>query len=392
MSTYATDWPHDATMTAPTPMVYEPLRADPAPTPAPAPAAEPGAPADDRPRDLHHVTVDDLASVLGSAIAAVAFSWIVYERILTFSGTVGFLLFVWVTFLAVYSGVTLLANPVPVLWNRLAAAVVSSGAAVIFGLVAWVIVYIFWQGRHAYIHPNFYTHDMSGVRPTAPLTHGGILHAILGSGIQIGIAILISVPLGIGTAVYLSEVGGRFAQLVRTVVEAMTALPDILAGLFVYTFLIIDLHWQPDGLTVSLALSVTMIPIIARSAEVVLRVVPSGLREASLALGASKVRTVGNVVLPTALSGLMTSLILGIARVAGETAPLLIVSGATVYFNKDPLHHEMNSLPLFIFSGVRSGEPLYIDRAYGAASVLLLLIIVLFALARYFAREKTPER
>ena len=168
----------------------------------------------------------------------------------------------------------------------------------------------------------------------------------------------------------------------------LTQNPDILAGLFIYAFLIIGLGWERNGLAAALALAVTMIPIIARSAEVVLRVVPSGLREASLALGASKWQTVWRVVLPTARSGLATSLILGVARIAGETAPLLIVSSASTYFNGDPFNGPMNSLPLFIISSVRSGQPNSITRGYGAAAVLLLFVLVLFATARYLARDK----
>ncbi|MDT4935004.1 MAG: phosphate transport system permease protein, partial [Pseudonocardiales bacterium] len=219
-------------------------------------------------------------------------------------------------------------------------------------------------------------------------TQGGCWHAIVGSGIQVGIAVVISLPLGIGTAVYLTEVGGRLSGTVRTVVEAMTAIPDILAGLFVYTILIIGLHWDHSGLAVSLALAVTMVPIIARSGEVVLRVVPGGLREAGLALGASRLRTVLRVVLPTARAGLATSLILGIARVAGETAPLLIVSGANTFFNKNPLHNPMNSLPLYVFTAVRSGEPLFVARGYGAAALLLTLVLVLFITTRFLARDR----
>src|SRR4029077_2353278 len=129
---------------------------------------------------------------------------------------------------------------------------------------------------------------------------------------------------------------------------------DILAGLFVYTVLIIGLGWERTGLAAALSLAVTMVPIIARSGEVVLRVGPGGLREAGVALGASKWQTVRRVVLPTARSGLATSLILGIARIAGETAPLLIVGGATTFTNVDPPHLPMNSLPLLIYSGVKS--------------------------------------
>jgi phosphate transport system permease protein len=385
-TTYAADWPNDIEQTAPVLPVVAPMPGPVAGPPSP-PTADP-----DVPRNIHAKNLDDHAAFAGSAVAALAFSWLVFERLLDFSGTVGFVVLTWVAFLFIYAGVTLLGNPVPILWDRLASAIARSAALLIFGLVLYVLCYVFWNGRHAIFHVNFYTHDMSGVRPTSALNQGGIEHAIVGTAIQVGLAIAMSLPLGIGTAVYLSEVGGRGSQVVRTVVEAMTALPDILAGLFVYTLLILLLHWPRDGLTVSIALSVTMIPIIARSAEVVLRVVPGGLREAGLALGASRWRTVWNVVLPTGRSGLVTSVSLGIARVAGETAPLLIVSGATIFFNYHPTHNQMNSLPLFIFAGIKSGEPRYIDRAYGAAAVLLFLVIALFVLARYVARDKSHRR
>jgi phosphate transport system permease protein len=195
--------------------------------------------------------------------------------------------------------------------------------------------------------------------------------------------------------VFLTEVGGPVAKVVRTVVEAMTALPDILAGLFILSVLTVVLHWQLDGLSVSLALAVTMTPIVARSAEVVLRVVPGGLREAGMALGASNWQTVRRVVLPTARSGLATSLILGIARVTGETAPLLILSAPTTFWNTNPLKNSMSSLPLFIYTEIRSGETRSIQRGYGAASVLLALVLALFVAARLVARDKqsrTPRR
>jgi phosphate transport system permease protein len=348
--------------------------------------------AEDQPRAVSSGTTDDLASLLGSAAAALGFVWISYEHVLAWSGVLGFVVSTWVVFLAFYTGVSALGNPRPIVVERLASAIVHSGAGLVFATLAWVVGFIFVKGWPALHHVNFYTEDMAGVRTTAPLSEGGILHAVVGSGIEIGIATAISLPLGVGTAVYLTEVGGRVSQTVRTVVEAMTALPDILAGLFIYTVLVIGLHWERTGFTASLALAVTMIPIIARSAEVVLRVVPGGLREAGMALGASSWQTVRRVVLPTARSGLATSLILGIARIAGETAPLLIVSGASTFFNSDPLHNPMNSLPLFIFSAVRSGQPLFIARGYGAAALLLTLILILFATTRFLARDKVRSR
>jgi phosphate transport system permease protein len=141
-----------------------------------------------------------------------------------------------------------------------------------------------------------------------------------------------------------------------------------------------------------MAIAVMMLPIIARSADVVLRVMPGGLREASLALGASKWQTVRQVVIPTVRPGLATALILGIARGVGETSPVLLTSGASSFTNYNPFSEPMNSLPLFVFSSVRSGEPLYIARGFGAASVLLLLVLALFVLTRFLARQKVGRR
>jgi phosphate transport system permease protein len=343
---------------------------------------------EDMPRPLSAKSFDDHASLIGSFLASLALVWLIYEKLLAWSGGVGFIICCWLMFLVMYAGVTAIANPRTAVTDRLMSAIMHSGAALVGFVLASIVVYVFVKGWPALHHSNFYTHDMAGVRPTAPLSQGGIAHALVGTAIQVGIATAISLPLGVGTAIYLSEVGGRIANTVRTVVEAMTALPDILAGLFIYTVLIIGLHWERTGLTVGLALAVTMTPIIARSAEVVLRVVPGGLREAGLALGASAWQTVWHVVLPTARAGLATSLILGVARVAGETAPLLIVSGLTSYFNADPLTNPMNSLPLFIFGAIRSGEPNYIARGYGGAAVLLTFVLVLFAATRFLARNR----
>jgi phosphate transport system permease protein len=204
------------------------------------------------------------------------------------------------------------------------------------------------------VHLNFITKDMGGVGPQDPLNHGGVLHAIVGTLIEVGIAVGVALPLGIGAAVFMSEVGGPFARIVRTVVEAMTALPSIVAGLFIYTVMIIDLHFPKTGFTAAMALAVMMLPIIARASDVVLRVVPDGLREASLALGSSRWQTVWRVVLPTVRPGLATAVILGVARGVGETSPVLLTSGASTFFNSNPFSQPMNSLPLFTFSAVRT--------------------------------------
>ncbi|HEX9030960.1 MAG TPA: phosphate ABC transporter permease PstA [Streptosporangiaceae bacterium] len=344
----------------------------------------------DRPRPVGARTLDDRLALFGSAAGSGTLTWICFDRLLPFSGAVGFLVCWYLGFLVLYGVVTAMAHPRPALVDRLVAAIVHGGAAVVFGAVITTICYVLWKGHYALFHVNFVTHDMKGVSPTAPLTEGGVLHAITGTLIEIGIAVLIALPLGVGTAVFISEVGGRFARLVRTVVEAMTALPDILAGLFIYTSLIAFFHFPVSGFAAGLALSIMGLPIIARSSEVVLRVVPGGLREASLALGASRWSTVRKVVLPTARAGLATSLILGIARMVGETAPVYLTSSASTFFSANP-YGPMNSLPLYIFSAFVTGQRQDSARLWGAASVLLLVVLILFITARVLASSRASR-
>jgi phosphate transport system permease protein len=273
--------------------------------------------------------------------------------------------------------------------DRVVQALVTAGAALVGFALLTVLVFVFQRGFRPLAHANFFLDDMQAVGPRDPFGKGGILHAITGSLIEVGLAVLVTVPLGVGTAVFMTEVGGRYARVVRTIVEAMTALPSIVAGLFIYSTLIIMLGFPRSGMCAALALAVMMLPIIARASDVVLRVVPGGLREASLALGASRWKTVWCVVLPTARPGLATALILGIARGVGETSPVLITSGAASFMVTDPRSGVMNSLPLFIYSTVRSGEPVAIARAFAAGSVLLLLVLALFVAARLLARPRS---
>jgi phosphate transport system permease protein len=343
----------------------------------------------DKPRPIGRATWDDRLALWGSLAGSFGLVFISY-RVLPFSGLFGFVILWYLVFLALYVGVSVISLPGPLVRDRLAGALVhGAGAAVLIAVIS-AVFYTFAEGRHAIVHVNFFTHDMAGLDPgLAPLNQGGILHAIVGTLIEIGIAIAVSLPLGVGTAVFITEVGGRFAKGVRTVVEAMTALPDILAGLFIYTTLIVRLGVGFSGFAASMALSVMMLPIIARSSEVVLRVVPGGLREASLALGVSRWRTVWHVVLPTARAGLATSLILGIARGIGETAPVLLTSAVTSFLTLDPFHNPMNSLPLFIYSDWLSDEQLGYQRAWGAASVLLGIVLILFITTRVVSRSRT---
>jgi phosphate transport system permease protein len=337
---------------------------------------------------LGRLTVDELFVRIGTWGSALGLAWLITHRLLPLAGLPWFLIAWFVLGLAVTVVTGMLTGGMVEVRDRVAASVVTVGALLVAAVLASALVFVVMRGWPPLLHLNFYLDDMAGVGPKDPFTDGGILHAILGSLIEIGVGVAIALPLGIGTAVFMTEVGGRFARVVRTVVEAMTALPSIVAGLFIYTVFIVALGYPRSGLAAALAIAVMMLPIIARAADVVLRVVPGGLREASLALGASRWRTVWNVVLPTARPGLATAVILGIARGVGETSPVLLTSGAASFMVTNPTDGVMNSLPLYIYTTVRSGEPVAITRAFAAATVLLTIVLVLFITARLLARPK----
>jgi phosphate transport system permease protein len=365
-----------------------PSGADPPATTLPRPG-----PGDDRPRDLRARTLDDVLSLAGAAIGSFALTWLLLQRILPVDDLLGFVVCWYVAFLALYAAVTTVRNPLPIVVDRLAAAVVCGGAVTVGVALLSAVVFTFYRGWGPLPHLNTYVDDMAGVRPQQDtLNRGGVLHAVVGSLIEVGIAIMVTLPLGVGTAVFMTEVGGRLARVVRTVVEAMTALPSIVAGLFIYTVLIVTVGFPRSGFAAAMAITVMMLPIVARASDVVLRVVPGGLREAGLALGATHWRTVWHVVLPTARPGLATALILGVARGVGETSPVLLTSGASTFLNVDPLHYTMSSLPLFVYTAVRSGQPRFISRGFGAAAILLALVLVLFVMARRLARQQRSQR
>ncbi len=357
--------------------------------PAPDDDAPPALP---RP-GLGRPTAEERFVTLGSWVGAFALAWLVTQRLLPVGGP-AWLLVAWLVLGLLLTAVTSAAaggGRVDVV-DRLATGLVTSGALVVGAALVSTLVFVVYRGWEPLLHLTFLVDDMSGVGPRDPFDRGGIARAVTGSVIQLGIAVAVTLPLGIGTAVFMTEVGGRFARVVRTIVEAMTALPSIVAGLFVYTVLIVAVGFPRSGFAAAMALSVMMLPIIARAADVVLRVVPGGLREASLALGASRWRTVWHVVLPTARPGLATALILGVARGVGETSPVLLTSGAASFMVTDPTDGVMSSLPLFIFTGARSPEPMMIERAFAAATVLLVLVLALFVTARLLARPRTAAR
>jgi len=222
-------------------------------------------------------------------------------------------------------------------------------------------------------------------------TEGGGAHAIVGTLEQVGLAVLFSVPLGFLTALFLNEIGGKLARPVRLVVDAMSATPSILAGLFIYAVFILQFGQEQSGLAAALALTVLMLPTVTRTAEVVLRLVPGGLREGALALGGTEARMARLIVLPTARAGLATAVILGIARAVGETAPLLFTAGGAYRMTWNPIGDRQDSLPLFVYRLIRSPYDAQIDRAWTGAMVLLMIVLILFVIARLIGGRQTGD-
>ncbi|MRX44174.1 phosphate ABC transporter permease PstA [Agromyces kandeliae] len=239
---------------------------------------------------------------------------------------------------------------------------------------------------------EFFTYSMRNVTGEG----GGALHAIVGTVLMTGTAALISIPIGLMTSIYLVEYGrGRLARGITFLVDVMTGIPSIVAGLFAYALFAI--FWGPGtrtGIAGAVALAVLMIPVVVRSSEEMLRLVPVELREASYALGVPKWLTIVKVVLPTSIAGITTGIMLSIARVIGETAPLLIAAGFTNSVNYDMTEGRMQSLPVFVYTQyANQGNPpeAYLDRAWAAALTLILIVMVLNLVARLVARFFAPK-
>lgn len=333
-------------------------------------------------RSTSGLRATDVYACVGAAAASLSITGLLYTRLTGFSGFLGFVVIAYAVFIGLYALLVSFDEDGPAVRDRIVSAVVHSMGLLLMTALVFVVVYTLWEGRRALWHLNFFIEDMVLAGPLQPLTVGGIRHAFIGTLIQIALALAITVPAGLLCAVFLNEVPGRYSRLVRTIVEAMTALPSIVAGLFIYALAIVALGMEKSGFAASLAITVMMLPIVIRAADVVIRLVPGTLREASYALGAPRWRTAWHVVLPTARSGLTTSVILGTARGIGETSPVLLTAGFTTATNLDPLSAPMVSLPLATFQLVKSPEQAFIDRGFGTAATLLGLVLVLFVIAR----------
>ena len=248
-----------------------------------------------------------------------------------------------------------------------------------------------WVRGHKGLHWSIFTKDMHSNAFQDPANQGGLLHAIIGTFLLVIVAMIISVPIGILTAIYITEIKGRFTRPIQFLVQAMSGVPSIVAGLFILAAIVYPLTKSLNGAEGSLALAILMIPTVARTSQEVLLLIPQDLREAGVALGGTQWRTVMMIVIPAARSGLVTAMILGVARVAGETAPILLLTGGNNSTNWNMFHGPMGSLPNYIWQSFGTGTADSVTRAWAGIFVLLVIVLVLFGLARTLGNRKVGK-
>jgi phosphate transport system permease protein len=350
----------------------------------------------DVPRRLSGLTGVSVAEVLLPAVAAACLVGVAFG--LAGFGTsdwIGFMICWSAVFVVNYGVVSTKRHGVLETKDRLARLWVILGAAIALGFLAWILAYVVingWYSAFGHDFPSFWTHDFSkgGVLDTKARV--GALAAVIGTLEQVGIATLLTTPLAILAAVYLNEIPGRLAVPLRVVVDAMSGMPSIIAGLFIFIIWVVPrkLHGF-SGIAAAMAISIIMLPTVIRTSEEVLRLVPGTLREAALALGSPERRMVLRVVLPTARAGLVTAVILGIARATGETAPVLLTSGGNPRLNLSPFSGPQADMPQQIYSWYSTAGPTSLHLAWGGAFVLILVVLTLFTLARLLGSGRSTR-
>ncbi|HVQ97455.1 MAG TPA: phosphate ABC transporter permease PstA [Mycobacterium sp.] len=278
--------------------------------------------------------------------------------------------------------------------NHIATVLVNSSIVITMVPLVWVLYSVIRQGVRAVSSSTWWTHSQAGM--TAFVSGGGAYHAIVGTVLQGLACAVIAIPIGLFVAIYLVEYGGRtmLARLTSFMVDILSGVPSIIAALFIYTVWVATLGFRRSGFAVSLALVLLMIPVIVRATEEMLRIVPLDLREASYALGIPKWKTIVRIVIPAGLSGIITGIMLALARVMGETAPLLILVGYSQAMNFNMFTGFMGSLPSMIYDETSAGAGVYpipTDRLWGAALTLATLIAVINVLARLVAEVFAPK-
>jgi phosphate transport system permease protein len=333
----------------------------------------------DRPQRRRPVRGVDLAEGLVAAAAGGVVGELV-RIIVKMQSLVGFAIWWYIAFLVTYFLLVRDRSDVEAAIDRVISVVVWSMGLMVASVLFWMVGFVVAKGLPR-LSWQFFTEDLSKVGPLTP--GGGGKHAFIGTLEQVGIATAIVVPIAILTAVYLHEINGRLARPIRFITEALSGLPSIVAGLLIFT-IVVQSHGF-SGVAASLSLAVLMLPTVTRASEEILRTVPDTLREGSLALGAPRWRLVQRVVLPTALSGLVTAAILGVARAIGETAPMLLTAFGSDSTNTSPTNGPQSDLPLLVWKLIRQPVDAQQERAWTGALVLVVLVFSLFVAARFVA-------
>jgi phosphate transport system permease protein len=271
--------------------------------------------------------------------------------------------------------------------DRLVTTLVYTSFLLAITPLVWILISVIAQGLSA-LNAYFLTHSMRNVDPRQ--AGGGVYHAIIGTIEVVGIAAIIGIPIGILVAIYLVEYARRskLSRAVSFFVDVMTGVPSIVAGLFVYTAFVLALGFERSGFAGALSLAILMIPVMVRSTEEMLKLVPNELRESSYALGVPRYKTILRVVLPTALSGIVTGAMLSVARVSGETAPLLLTMFLSQSINPNPFTDAQATIPTFIWDQISSGTNASIARAWAGALTLIIIVMLLNLTARLIARRR----
>ncbi|MCW2654069.1 MAG: pstA1 [Mycobacterium sp.] len=275
--------------------------------------------------------------------------------------------------------------------NNIATVLFLTAFAIAMVPLVWVLWIVIERGWYAVTRQGWWTHSLQGVLPEQ--FSGGIYHALYGTLVQAGVAAILAVPLGLMAAVYLVEYGaGPLARATTFMVDVLAGVPSIVAALFIFSLWIATLGFEQSAFAVALALVLLMLPVVVRNTEEMLKLVPDELREASYALGVPKWKTIVRIVVPTALPGIISGILLAIARVIGETAPVLVLVGYSRSINFDIFHGNMASLPLLIYTELTNPQHAGFLRIWGAALTLIIVVAVLNLLAALATRILTARR
>jgi phosphate transport system permease protein len=332
-----------------------------------------------RPREFKP---SDVAVLVLSALSAFCVVWILFTQLTLLNGTLGFVVIWIVLFLGLYWFVNRQLFTRQVAIDRLIGSIVTLGAALMMLPLVLLTIFVFARGLPQ-LTWRVLTSTQQGVVYTGQASHnniGGVEHALVGTLEQVALAAIIGIPAALLTAIFINEVGGRFTKSVRTIITAMSGTPAIVAGVFIYSIWVVRFSYS--GFAGALALAIILLPTVTRGTEEVLKVVHNDLREASIALAAPEWRTVWSVVLPTARSGLVTSVLLGVAVSIGETAPLIMTIFGNQIMNANPFSGPQMALSLLAYKQIKLPIQSQIDLGYTSALVLFVLVFTVFILAR----------